>query len=481
VSAPPAGATAARRAQLGPGVLPLLLALACHGGTGEPRPPRERETPPPQPAARLDLRDFGARGDGTTDDGPALRRALEALKAAGGGVVHVPAGRYVLASPVEVDFTGLDASVEVAGVASATPAPPAGAAGHRLSQGLDLASELLPRTGAERALVLAGARRAVLRDLAFVGTPDVPTDAFVTLTLRGIADARILHCEFYGLGTLDGPALVLAEGSGLSVERSVFLGSSTNSARNAAMVENLDWQAISVADTTFLDYGGRPELHSKTAQAPPFAWIGIGNAAAPPAASPRREVIVRDVFFDEGALSAVAATPARQGRAPSARIDLLYATGVRMNVSNLRTNGFHLDGIEAVLVEDSRFGWSQRPGAAIHLLGVREAILSRVACEPQIPCLRRSPSTGRTWVMASTGPGIAESGAEVVPVRDERDDVVLHVRRELARRAGREPDPALHYDWSRRILLCGGDVRCEAERRGELASRLSRGGPLGRR
>ena len=66
------------------------------------------------------LGDFGAAGDGQTDDAPALQRALDALADAGGGTLLVPAGRYVIATPVAKDFGGL-ASVTIQGVESGTP------------------------------------------------------------------------------------------------------------------------------------------------------------------------------------------------------------------------------------------------------------------------------------------------------------------------------------------------------------------------
>ena len=48
--------------------------------------------PKPQ---NLSVRDFGARGDGRSDDGPAIRRALEAAAAAKSPVrLHFPAGTY---------------------------------------------------------------------------------------------------------------------------------------------------------------------------------------------------------------------------------------------------------------------------------------------------------------------------------------------------------------------------------------------------
>ena len=51
------------------------------------------------PAMRFNVRDFGALADGKTDDGPAINRAVEAAKKAGGKtVVFLPAGTYRLGS-----------------------------------------------------------------------------------------------------------------------------------------------------------------------------------------------------------------------------------------------------------------------------------------------------------------------------------------------------------------------------------------------
>lgn len=56
------------------------------------------------PAGAVDVRDFGATGDGVTDDAPAIRRALETADR-----VHVPAGTYVLGSYVTPRTTVIDA------------------------------------------------------------------------------------------------------------------------------------------------------------------------------------------------------------------------------------------------------------------------------------------------------------------------------------------------------------------------------------
>jgi polygalacturonase len=45
--------------------------------------------------APLDIRDFGARGDGVTLDSDAVNRAIAAAARAGGGIVTIPRGRYL--------------------------------------------------------------------------------------------------------------------------------------------------------------------------------------------------------------------------------------------------------------------------------------------------------------------------------------------------------------------------------------------------
>jgi hypothetical protein len=48
------------------------------------------------------VRDFGAKGDGQTDDTAAFQRALEAAAQAGGGTVHAPRGNYFFAGHLNV-------------------------------------------------------------------------------------------------------------------------------------------------------------------------------------------------------------------------------------------------------------------------------------------------------------------------------------------------------------------------------------------
>jgi polygalacturonase len=64
---------------------------ALSGAAGAQRQP---QLPAHTLGGWVDVRHFGAKGDGTTIDTPAFNRAIEAAAARGGGTVHVPAGTY---------------------------------------------------------------------------------------------------------------------------------------------------------------------------------------------------------------------------------------------------------------------------------------------------------------------------------------------------------------------------------------------------
>lgn len=65
----------------------------------------------------LSVRDFGAEGDGRTDDTAAFQRALDAAGKAGGGTVHAPRGNYFFAGHLNVP-----AGVTLAGIWQSVPA-----------------------------------------------------------------------------------------------------------------------------------------------------------------------------------------------------------------------------------------------------------------------------------------------------------------------------------------------------------------------
>ncbi len=68
----------------------LLVGCAAPSTTAAPAAPR--------PVATYNVRDFGAKGDGTTKDTRAFQKALDTCAVSGGGDVLVPAGKYLIGS-----------------------------------------------------------------------------------------------------------------------------------------------------------------------------------------------------------------------------------------------------------------------------------------------------------------------------------------------------------------------------------------------
>ena len=141
----------------------------------------------------LSLADFGAVGDGITDDSEALQEALEALSNAGGGILQVPSGHYLLGAPVAKQFAA-GISITIAGEPSGTPIDVAGN-----GTGLDLTSEFIVAAGPDNdAVALSGLDSFLITDVTFLGVLEVATDARVVLRLTDIGQATVRHCEFYG-------------------------------------------------------------------------------------------------------------------------------------------------------------------------------------------------------------------------------------------------------------------------------------------
>lgn len=69
----------------------------------------------------FNVRDFGATGLGVADDAPAIQRAINAAKAAGGGVVFLPAGTYLVNTCLNCANHG-DTSVTLQGVGTSQTA-----------------------------------------------------------------------------------------------------------------------------------------------------------------------------------------------------------------------------------------------------------------------------------------------------------------------------------------------------------------------
>ena len=432
----------------------------------------------------FNLADFGAVGDGVADDGPALQSALDAIEVTGGGTLFIPPGSYLIATPVVKDFSSVNnAILKIQGFPSITmPAPPT-AIGRQLAAGLNLTSELIPATGAtQSAITLSNIHQLLIEHVGFTGREDQVTDAFITLYLSDIDDATIRHCEFYGLSSfgvspvLGGGNLVRAVRSELSIELSVFLGCTANGGSYAPVVENVKWRGFHISNSIFLDYGLRP-FWGKTGLGAPLSWINIGNAQAPTPESPRREVIVRDTFLDEGGWIGFTVLPYRYCTV-CAPIDLIYISGLKMNVSNLNTGGHLIYDARDLLIENSHYGWSHLTGSAVDINRSGNVILDKLTCIDAADRISVDAGTQRVTVINSVYRELASlAQSTTVMETGPADDPVQYVRQQFVSVAGRGPDPAAHFYWSDLLIRCGNNNGCLNQTRSELGEYLNENPP----
>lgn len=425
------------------------------------------------------LSDFNPVGDGVADDGPALQRALDALADAGGGTLFIPAGRYFVKTPVMKDFSGVSGGkVKILGVPSLTmPASPQ-SNGQDLAAGLDLTSEIIPATGEHHdAIRITNLQDLLIEHVAFVGQPSAFTDAFVTLYLSEIDKITLRHSEFYGISTFGlragfgGGNVVRAVRSDMSIESTVFLGCTANSGAYAPVVENLEWRRFSISNSIFLDYGLRP-FFGKTGLGAPLSWINMGDAAKLTPESSRREVVIRDTFLDEGGWVGISVFPHRFGA--TTPIDLVYISGLKMNVSNLGTAGHIFYDVRNLLIENSHYGWSHNTIAAVDINRLEHAILNRLTCIDDADRIRADERTVRLTVINSEFAGI-DSLAQTTTVLETtpEQDPVQFVRRQFTSILGRQPDPAGHFYWSDKLIKCGSDNACLSQQRSALSEYLA--------
>jgi hypothetical protein len=88
-----------------------LLCLIVNGLYAEPSSPAAPNV------SQWNVRDFGAKGDGKTDDTAAFQKALDAAGQAAGGIVHAPRGNYFFAGHLDVPR-----AVTLAGIWQSVPA-----------------------------------------------------------------------------------------------------------------------------------------------------------------------------------------------------------------------------------------------------------------------------------------------------------------------------------------------------------------------
>lgn len=98
----------------------LSLAFVCSLVLKTGRPLTAAQATSASSSGVLNVKSYGARGDGQADDRPAFAKALDALEAAGGGTLVVPPGTYKVQATASLMYLPVPANVTIRGTGGAS-------------------------------------------------------------------------------------------------------------------------------------------------------------------------------------------------------------------------------------------------------------------------------------------------------------------------------------------------------------------------
>ena len=105
------------------GVAATVLTLASVQGAALAAPSGASQHPAVSATPVFNVKNYGATGNGSTNDSPAVNKAVTAANAAGGGIVEFPSGTYKSANTVHLKSNvtiQLDAGAKVLGSSANT-------------------------------------------------------------------------------------------------------------------------------------------------------------------------------------------------------------------------------------------------------------------------------------------------------------------------------------------------------------------------
>ncbi len=163
------------------GVTPLITAdTNCDGGSPTAAP-ADAEVSAAVPANALNVRTFGAKGDGKTNDSQAIQKAVNTARS--GDTIYFPAGTYWIDSSIAVNRSGLTFWGE--GAHSVVE--------HRHRTGFQLGTDGQAHTG------------LLVKRLKFVGLPGKYKKSHgntgIAIEVFGSKGTLIQDCDFQGSGT----------------------------------------------------------------------------------------------------------------------------------------------------------------------------------------------------------------------------------------------------------------------------------------
>jgi hypothetical protein len=242
----------------------------------------------------VSVRDYGATGDGITDDGPAVRAAMAAVANAstmGMKKLFWPAGQYRISS--NVDNLGF-------GYAPVTYQP------GLTMEGVGSGSVIIADVGAGNALFrFDNFLHFVVRNLLFRGfTTSHFTDCGWLGIVGSIQMAVFEDCTFLGIGADD--RVLWTINSDIILERCDFDGSvGVNSVLKFDPWSKVELNDINFSDNATFGAAGIGKVGGNANQNIPGAWLEVGTTGPLNNAYSQGTVTLRHVRCDENAYAAI--------------------------------------------------------------------------------------------------------------------------------------------------------------------------------
>ncbi|MCW3657851.1 glycosyl hydrolase family 28-related protein [Burkholderia cenocepacia] len=174
----------------------------------------------------VSVKDFGAKGDGVTDDAAAINAAIATLGTQGGGDLYFPKGTYLIKSPLVIGATSAaNSNIRVSGDKTA--------------------SQITPGTSMQALMVITGKNTSV-SGLFFNNASAFAENGILSTTASSDAgfSATIRECSFIGFNNIaDGSAGISASGQNYNITGNFFQNNKTdiyftNDGRNTTINDN---------------------------------------------------------------------------------------------------------------------------------------------------------------------------------------------------------------------------------------------------
>lgn len=330
----------------------------------------------------VNIKDFGAKGDGSTNDSAAISSAMDVVRVngAGGGTVFIPPGKYRINSAITQNFTSAGVSMKIRGVGNASQ--------FYITVGIGVVGMTFSNN----------AESLYMEDLTFVGNPAVTNDALQVVSFNTDQLVTLNRVNFYGLASLSaGGAIVNANGSSIVVRDSEFAGCATSSGVSASVLSvNGNWKSAIISGSEFVDFGLlNGVFHSKTSLGSPLGWIGVtaptgtrGNMLG------QVSIVVENCKFDEGGLRALDAQANIGGGDQS--INSVIFRNNAVNVGNIGNSGVFCNGVDNCIIEDSLFGYSTAGGNMVYYQDSTNVVIRRSWATSAAGNIRNETESNRT-------------------------------------------------------------------------------------